>query len=234
MIVIRKSEERGNSEKAWLNSYHAFSFADYHDTEQMGFRSLRVLNEDVVAAGKGFGAHGHRDMEIISYVVSGRLGHKDSMGHQEVLNPNEVQVMSAGTGVVHSEFNASESEPVHFLQIWIEPAKKNLPSSYQQVAFDPIEKAGRWKLLVAPEPSTGVAGVHQDASVAVATLPPGEQLSYELLPERHAWVQVLSGGISLNGQEMKRGDAAAISNLRQLTVKANNQDASEVLLFDLA
>jgi len=234
MIVIRKSEERGHSEKGWLNSYHTFSFADYHDTEQMGFRSLRVLNEDVVAAGKGFGAHGHRDMEIISYVVSGRLGHKDSMGHQEVLNPNEVQVMSAGTGVVHSEFNASESEPVHFLQIWIEPAKKNLPSSYQQVAFDPIEKAGRWKLLVAPEPSKGVAGVHQDASVAVATVPAGEQLSYELLPKRHAWVQVLSGGISLNGQEMKRGDAAAISNLRQLTVKANEQDASEVLLFDLA
>jgi redox-sensitive bicupin YhaK (pirin superfamily) len=142
-------------------------------------------------------------MEIISYVVSGKLGHKDSMGHQEVLGPNEVQVMSAGSGVVHSEFNASETEPVHFLQIWIEPAKKNLPSSYQQVAFDPTEKEGRWKVLVAPERSAGVAGVHQDASIAVTTLNPGEQLSYELLPGRYAWVHVLTGSISLNSHQVK-------------------------------
>jgi redox-sensitive bicupin YhaK (pirin superfamily) len=234
MIVIRRSEERGHTDKGWLDSYHTFSFADYQDPQQMGFRNLRVLNEDLVAPGRGFGSHGHRDMEIISYVVSGKLGHKDSMGHQEVLGPNEVQVMSAGSGVVHSEFNASETEPVHFLQIWIEPAKKNLPSSYQQVAFDPTEKEGRWKVLVAPERSAGVAGVHQDASIAVTTLNPGEQLSYELLPGRYAWVHVLTGSISLNSHQMNRGDAAAISSLEQLTVKSSDQSASEVLLFDLA
>jgi redox-sensitive bicupin YhaK (pirin superfamily) len=234
MIVIRRSEERGHIDKGWLNSYHTFSFADYRDPKQTGFRSLRVLNEDFVAPGRGFGAHGHRDMEIISYVVSGKLGHKDSMGHQEVLGPNEVQVMSAGSGVVHSEFNASESEPVHFLQIWIEPAKRGLPSSYQQLAFEATEKAGRWKWLVAPEQSTGVAGIHQDASLAVTTLGPSEQLSYDLLPGRHAWVQVLTGRIALNGHELNQGDAAAISDLPQLTVKANDQSASEVLLFDLA
>jgi quercetin 2,3-dioxygenase len=234
MIVIRRSEERGHAEKGWLNSYHTFSFADYRDPKQTGFRSLRVLNEDLVAPGRGFGAHGHRDMEIISYVVSGKLGHKDSMGHQEVLGPNEVQVMSAGSGVVHSEFNASETEPVHFLQIWIEPAKKGLPSSYQQIAFDAAEKTGSWKWLVAPERSAGVAGVHQDASLAVTTLSPGEQLSYDLRPGRHPWVQVITGPISLNGHELKQGDAAAISDLPQLTVKANDHSASEVLLFDLA
>jgi len=234
MIVIRRSEQRGHAEKGWLNSYHTFSFADYKDPEQTGFRSLRVLNEDVVAPGKGFGAHGHRDMEIISYVVSGKLGHKDSMGHQEVMGPNEVQVMSAGSGVVHSEFNASETEPVHFLQIWIEPAKKGVPSSYQQLAFDPTEKAGRWKVIVAPERGTGVAGIHQDASLAITTLSPTEQLSYDLLPGRHAWVQVVTGRISLNGHELNAGDAAAISDLSQLTVKADDQSASEVLLFDLA
>jgi redox-sensitive bicupin YhaK (pirin superfamily) len=234
MIVIRRSEERGHVDKGWLNSFHTFSFADYQDPKQTGFRSLRVLNQDLVAPGKGFGAHGHRDMEIISYVVSGKLGHKDSMGHQEVLGPNEVQVMSAGSGVVHSEFNASESEPVHFLQIWIEPAKKGLPSSYQQLAFEPAEKAGRWKLLVAPEQSTGVAGIHQDASLAVTTLRPTDQLSYDLVPGRHAWVQVLTGRISLNGHELNQGDAAAISDVPQLTVKADNQSSSEVLLFDLA
>ena len=234
MIVIRRSEERGHAEKGWLNSYHTFSFADYRDPKQTGFCSLRVLNEDLVAPGKGFGAHGHRDMEIISYVVSGQLGHKDSMGHQEVLGPNEVQVMSAGSGVVHSEFNASETDPAHFLQIWIEPAKKGLPSSYQQVAFEAAEKAGRWKLLVAPERSAGVASIHQDASLAVTTLSPGEQLSYDLRPGRHAWVQVITGPISLNGHELESGDAAAISDLPQLTVKANSHSVSEVLLFDLA
>jgi hypothetical protein len=234
MIVIRRSEERAHREKGWLNSYHTFSFADYQDPQQIGFRSLRVLNEDLVAPGKGFGAHGHRDMEIISYVVSGQLGHKDSMGHQEVLGPNEVQVMSAGSGVVHSEFNASETEPVHFLQIWIEPAEKGLPSSYQQLAFNPADKAGRWKVLVGSERSEGVAGIHQNASLAVAEITPGEQLSYDLLAERHAWVQVVTGSVAVNGHELNRGDAAAISNIQQLTVKANSQTSSEVLLFDLA
>jgi hypothetical protein len=234
MIVIRRSEERGHADKGWLKSFHTFSFADYRDPNQMGFRSLRVLNEDVVAPGKGFGAHGHRDMEIISYVVSGKLGHKDSMGHQEILGPNEVQVMSAGTGVVHSEFNASEDEPAHFLQIWIEPAKKGLPSGYQQLAFTPAEKAGRWKLLAAPQPSAGVAGIQQDASLAVATLNPAEQLSYDLLPGRHAWLQVISGGVTLNGHDLRRGDAAAISDVPQLTVKSNGENVSEVLLFDLS
>jgi hypothetical protein len=173
-------------------------------------------------------------MEIISYVVSGKLGHKDSMGHQEVLGPNEIQVMSAGSGVVHSGFNASESEPVHFLQIWIEPSKKGLQSSYQQVAFNPAEKQGRWKVLVASEASEGVAGIHQDASLAVATLSRGQQLSYQLSAGRHAYLQVVAGSVSLNGNNLEQGDAAAISDTIDLTVTARNENTSEVLLFDLA
>src|SRR3978361_799838 len=157
MIVYRRSDERGHADKGWLDSFHTFSFADYKDPNHSGFRSLRVLNEDRVAPGRGFGAHGHRDMEIISYVVSGKLGHKDSMGHEEVLGANEIQVMSAGSGVVHSEFNASKTEPVHFLQIWIEPRSKGLVSNYQQLAFQAAEKQGGWRLLASATGDTGVA-----------------------------------------------------------------------------
>src|ERR1700712_658448 len=178
MIVYRRSEERGHGDKGWLDSFHTFSFADYKDPNHSGFRSMRVLNEDRVAPGRGFGAHGHRDMEIISYVVSGKLGHKDSMGHEEVLGANEIQVMSAGSGVVHSEFNASKTDPVHFLQIWIEPTDKGLVSNYQQLAFDKAEKSGAWRLLASPSGGSGVAQLQQDASVSITELTPGEQRAY--------------------------------------------------------
>ena len=234
MIVCRRSGERGHADKGWLDSFHTFSFADYKDPNHNGFRSLRVLNEDRVAPGKGFGAHGHRDMEIISYVISGKLGHKDSMGHEEVLGPNEIQVMSAGTGVVHSEFNASKTEPVHFLQIWIEPAARGLASNYQQLAFEGAEKLGAWRLLASQAGGQRIARLQQDASVFVAELKPGEELSYTLQPDRHAWIQVISGQVLLNGEGLAAGDATAVSNERQLTLLGLGENKSEVLLFDLA
>ena len=234
MIVYRRSEERGHADKGWLNSFHTFSFADYKDPKHNGFRSLRVLNEDRVEPGRGFGAHGHRDMEIISYVVSGKLGHKDSMGHEEVLGPNEIQVMSAGTGVVHSEFNASKTDPVHFLQIWIEPRSKGLVSNYQQLAFPAAEKQSGWRLLASPTGDTGVAQLQQNTSVSITDLNPNEERPYALQPDRHAWLQVISGQVLLNGEPLNAGDAAAISEEHQLNLRGAGENASEVMLFDLA
>lgn len=234
MIMYRRSEERGHADKGWLDSFHTFSFADYKDPKHSGFRSLRVLNEDRVAPAKGFGAHGHRDMEIISYVVSGKLGHKDSMGHEQTLGANEIQVMSAGSGVVHSEFNASPTEPVHFLQIWIEPSQKGLPSAYQQLAFEAAEKSGAWKVLASPEGGSGVARLRQDASVATTEITHREERSYTLRPNRHAWIQVVSGEVLLHGGSLKAGDAAAISDEREITLTGADASASEVLLLDLA
>src|ERR1700758_3192880 len=180
MITIRRSNERGHADRGWLNSYHTFSFANYHDPAHMGFRSLRVINDDVVAPGRGFGAHAHRDMEILSYVLSGKLAHKDSMGHTEVLGPNEIQKMSAGTGVVHSEFNGSETEPVHFFQIWIEPKSTGTTPAYEQLKFEPAEKLNQFKLLASPKAVAGAATINQDANVSVAELTPGKSLKYEL------------------------------------------------------
>lgn len=234
MIVYRKSEERGHADKGWLDSFHTFSFAEYRDPKHNGFRALRVLNEDRVAPGRGFGAHGHRDMEIISYVVAGKLGHKDSMGHEEVLGPNEVQVMSAGTGVVHSEFNASAEEPVHFLQIWIEPRAKGLASNYQQIAFGAAEKAGSWRVLASPEGGTGVAQLQQDVALATTAIGQGEERSYTLRPERHAWIQVVSGQVAVQGGLLGPGDAAAISDEERIILTGAGEGGSEVLLFDLA
>lgn len=170
MIQVRKSEERGHAEHGWLDSYHTFSFAGYQDPKHMGFRSLRVINEDRVAPGRGFGAHGHRDMEILTYVLSGRLAHKDSMGHKEVLGPNEIQLMSAGSGVVHGEFNGSETEPVHFLQIWIEPASTGCKSGYEQIRFSQEDKRGKLKLLAGPQGGDGAVTINQDAKVFVTEL----------------------------------------------------------------
>ena len=212
MITYRRSEERGHANRGWLDSFHTFSFADYKDPAHEGFRSLRVLNEDRIAPAKGFGAHGHRDMEIITYVISGKLGHKDSMGHQEVLGPNEIQVMSAGSGVVHSEFNASKTEPVHLLQIWIEPKQKGIPSSYQQIAYSPAEKTGTWRVLASPAGGDGIAVLRQDASLSATELAPGEERTYALQAGRHAWVQVVAGSVQLNGGDLKAGDAVAISD----------------------
>jgi redox-sensitive bicupin YhaK (pirin superfamily) len=234
MIQVRRSEERGHAEHGWLDSYHTFSFADYYDPKHMGFRSLRVINEDRVAPGRGFGAHGHRDMEILSYVLAGSLGHKDSMGHQEVLGPNEIQRMSAGTGVIHSEFNASETEPVHFLQIWIQPASLGTPSGYEQIRFAPEEKKNRLRLLAGPQKSNGAAQINQDARVFVAELNDGDQVDYELATGRHAWLHVIRGSVTLNNKALNTGDAAAVSSETSLTITSTNSEATEILLFDLA
>ena len=234
MITVRRSEERGHPEHGWLDSYHTFSFANYYDPKHMGFRSLRVINEDRVAAGRGFGAHQHRDMEILSYVLDGKLAHKDSMGHQEELGPNEVQRMSAGTGVTHSEFNPSQAEPVHFLQIWIEPATTGTKPSYEQFAFDPAEKKGVLKLLASPEGGEGVAQINADAKLLVSELGDGQTVTYALGAKRYAWLHVVRGAVIVNGTALKTGDAAAVSAEDALTVTGSDAKPSEVLLFDLA
>ncbi|MES1262228.1 MAG: pirin family protein [Acidobacteriota bacterium] len=234
MIQVRKSEDRGHADHGWLNSYHTFSFANYHDPKHMGFRSLRVINEDRVAPGRGFGAHGHRDMEILSYVLSGSLAHKDNMGHEEVLGPHEIQRMSAGTGVMHSEFNPSPTTPAHFLQIWIEPATNGIKPSYEQIRFDAEEKKGRLKLLAGPEGGEGVARIHQDARVFVAELAGGERVAHEFGHGRYGWLHVIRGAVTVNGTALGAGDAAAISREDRVEVAGGGGEASEILLFDLA
>jgi redox-sensitive bicupin YhaK (pirin superfamily) len=236
MIKIRKSEERGHADRGWLNAYHTFSFANYHDNEYMGFRSLRVLNDDRIAPGKGFGPHAHRDMEIITYVLEGHLAHRDSMGERHTLGPNEIQTMSAGSGIVHSEFNASETEPVHSIQIWIHPLSEDLRPSYQQIAFAPPEKKGRLRLLAAPQvtDSERVTTINQDACLYVAELLPGTTVNHALAPGRHAWVQIVRGEVALNGQALEEGDGAAISGEREVSATGTAPEGGEILLFDLA
>jgi redox-sensitive bicupin YhaK (pirin superfamily) len=233
MLKVRKSEERGHANHGWLNTYHTFSFADFYDPKEMGFRSLRVINEDRVAPERGFGMHGHRDMEILTYVLQGSLAHKDSMGHEEVLGPNEIQRMSAGTGVRHSEFNPSSSEPVHFFQIWVEPATMGTRPSYEQIRFDPEEKKGKLKRLAGPEVSNGAAHINQDVHVFVAELAKGEELPYSLDSKRGAWVHVVRGGVAVNGIKLHSGDAAAVSGEEKLTLSGVGAEPSEILLFDL-
>jgi redox-sensitive bicupin YhaK (pirin superfamily) len=236
MLTIRKSNERGHADHGWLDSHHTFSFANYYDPAHMGYRSLRVINEDRVAEGRGFGAHAHRDMEILSYVLSGKLAHKDSMGHTEVLGPNEIQKMSAGSGVVHSEFNGSDSEPVHFLQIWIEPKTRGTAPAYEQLKFDAEEKHNRFKLLASQTPAPGAATLNQDASVSVAEIDAGHTLEYELGRGRHAWLHVIRGEVSVNGAALSTGDAVAVEQEEQLKIAAQSgqsSDTSEILLFDL-
>jgi redox-sensitive bicupin YhaK (pirin superfamily) len=236
MITLRPAEERGHADHGWLNSHHTFSFANYYDPKHMGFRALRVLNDDRVAPGKGFGAHGHRDMEIISYVLDGKLAHKDSMGQQEVLLPNMVQAMSAGTGVVHSEFNGSTSEPVHFFQIWIEPAVQDVKPAYQQFAYSPKEKHGRLRLIAGPDKNPGepAAFIHQDARMYACVLAPGESIEQPIVKGRHAWVHCAQGNITLNGHPMKDGDGAAVSDESALKISGAGAQGGEFLLFDLA
>jgi redox-sensitive bicupin YhaK (pirin superfamily) len=234
MLTVRKSKERGHANHGWLDSHHTFSFANYYDPEHMGYRSLRVINEDRVAEGRGFGAHPHSDMEILSYVLKGKLAHKDSMGHIEVLGPNEIQKMSAGTGVVHSEFNGSETEPVHFMQIWIEPKSRGTKPSYEQLKFDAAEKLDRFKLLASATPVEGAATINQDATVSVAELTPGKQLTYQLGGKRHAWLHVIDGNVTVNGKPLEAGDAVAAEKEETLDVVAQGSGNSEILLFDLA
>jgi redox-sensitive bicupin YhaK (pirin superfamily) len=234
MIKVRKSEDRGHANHGWLDTRHTFSFADYYDPKFMGFRSLRVINEDRVAPRAGFGRHGHRDMEILTYVLEGSLAHKDSMGHEQILGPNEIQRMSAGTGVMHSEFNASRTEPVHLFQIWIEPATNGTEPSYEQIAFDPKEKNNRWRQLAGPQPGDGSARINQDAQVFVTDLPGGAHLPYQLSPKRAAWVHVVRGSAGVNGVALSTGDAAAITDENELIVTGGDAESSEILLFDLA
>jgi len=236
MITLRRAEERGHANHGWLNSYHTFSFADYYDPKQMGFRSLRVLNDDRVAPGMGFGAHGHRDMEIISYVLEGKVAHKDSTGENAVLGTNEVQVMTAGTGVIHSEFNGSPTEPVHFLQIWIVPNQEDLRPGYQQFKYDPAEKHGKLRLIASPAGGNGqpVAKIHQDAQIFASVLAPGEKVDYAVPAGRYAWVHCAEGNITVNGAAFKEGDGAAISDEKTLSFTGTGDKGGEFLVFDLA
>ncbi|HEY5616789.1 MAG TPA: pirin family protein [Vicinamibacterales bacterium] len=235
MLTLRKAADRGRSNLGWLSSYHTFSFGSYHDPNHMGFRALRVLNDDRVAAGKGFGAHGHRDMEILSYVMEGKLAHKDSMGEAHVLGPNEVQAMSAGTGVIHSEFNASTTEATHFLQVWLVPSTTDVEPSYQQFAYDPSEKRGALRLIAGPDRNTTPpsAFIHQDARMYAAVLGGGEAIDYPIAAGRHAWVQCAAGELEVNGVALETGDGVAVSDEPVLSLQGTGAGA-ELLLFDLA
>jgi len=232
-IRIRRARERGHRDRGWLDAWFTFSFADYHDPGYMGFRVLRVLNEDVIAPGRGFGPHAHRDMEILTYVLEGRLLHRDSMGEERTLGPNEVQTMSAGTGIVHSEFNASRTKPVHSVQIWIEPSSEDLEPSYQQIAFSPEEKRGRLRLLAGPgdDPRAPATRLNQDARVFVAGLGAGGQVRAAVGPGRHVWLQVLRGQVALDRETLAAGDGAALSGRDE--VRVEGVDDGEILLFDL-
>jgi redox-sensitive bicupin YhaK (pirin superfamily) len=232
MITIRAANERGGANHGWLDTRHTFSFSSYYDPRHMGFRSLRVINEDRVAPGQGFGEHSHRDMEILSYVVSGGLGHRDSMGNGEVIRPHEWQRMTAGTGVRHSEMNASKSEPVHFFQIWIMPEAGNIEPGYEQKLFAPEEKSGKLRLVASSDGREGSLKIHQNVSVYNALLKGGEAVEHRLGAGRHAWLQVVKGAVELNGNKLVAGDGAAVSEERALTINAGED--SEIILFDLS
>jgi redox-sensitive bicupin YhaK (pirin superfamily) len=232
MINIRRSDERGGGNHGWLNTRHTFSFDSYHDPSFMGFRSLRVINEDWVQAGQGFPMHPHRDMEIITYVLEGALEHKDSLGTGSVIRPGDGQRMSAGSGIRHSEANPSKTEPVHLLQIWITPERRGLEPSYEQKAFPPEEKRGKLRLIAAPDGKDGSVAIHQDAKLYVSLLGPGQEVKHELGKGRYAWLQVAKGAVELNGAPLNQGDGAAVSDEQKLTIKGAKD--AEILLFDLA
>ena len=231
MMEIRKANDRGYADHGWLKSFHSFSFADYHDPAHMGFGPLRVINEDRVAAGMGFGTHGHRDMEIISYVLEGALAHKDSMGNGSAIRPGDVQRMSAGTGVTHSEFNQSKDGLTHFLQIWIEPNVKGIPPSYEEKHFDTAAKRGKLRLIASPDGREGSVLIHQDACLYAALLDGDEHATHTLAAARLGYVHVASGSIDVNGQSLHAGDAMKLSGPVDIVLK--NGHEAEVLLFDL-
>lgn len=231
MIAFRDRMARGQTRTGWLDSRHTFSFADYYDPAQMGFRALRVINEDRVIPGAGFPSHSHRNMEILTYVLAGALEHNDSLGNGAVIRPGEVQRMSAGAGIVHSEFNPSKIEPVHFLQIWIIPDQLGLPPSYQQKAFPIAERRGRLRVVAAPDGQDGAVTIHQDVRLFVATLGSSERVAHEAGQGRGLWLQVARGIVALNDTEMREGDGAAIEGERSVAVEAETD--AEILLFDL-
>lgn len=232
MITIRKSALRGRANLGWLDSHHTFSFGQYYDPNHMGFRSLRVINEDKVSPGAGFGSHGHRDMEIITYVLEGALEHKDSIGTGSIIRPGEVQRMSAGTGILHSEFNHSSTSPVHFMQIWLLPQTKGLTPSYEQLQTHLSQTPGQLRLIASPDGGKGTLTVHQDVNLYAAVLSKGDRLCHRFDTARHGWLQVARGEVKLNSSTLQAGDGAAISNEPEMILTAT-QDG-EILLFDLA
>ena len=231
MVTVRRSHQRGHADHGWLNSYHTFSFAGYQDPNHMGFRSLRVMNEDRVAPGQGFGRHPHRDMEIVSYVLEGALEHKDSMGNGSVLHAGDFQRITAGTGVEHSEFNPSATEPVHFYQIWLFPDQHGLKPSYEERSFSTSEKQNRLRLVASHDGREGSLTLHQDADVFLSNLETGASVSHQIRPGRHAWVQVMRGSVRVGDIILNESDAAAISKQSKLQIVA--VEPAEVMLFDL-
>jgi redox-sensitive bicupin YhaK (pirin superfamily) len=232
MIAIQKSADRGYANHGWLKSYHSFSFASYYNPQKMGFRDLRVINEDYVDPGKGFATHSHRDMEIVSYVLEGGLEHKDSMGNTAIIYPGEVQIMSAGTGVSHSEYNPSSQDLVHLLQIWILPDTQGLTPRYEQKKYPNEEKQNQLRLVVSPDGRDGSVTIHQDAKIYASLLDTGKQVEHQLGANRHAWIQLITGEIVVNDSWLVAGDAVAISEQDKVAIAA--QQNSEFLLFDLA
>jgi quercetin 2,3-dioxygenase len=232
MIRVRRAADRGHADHGWLNTYHTFSFATYRDPQHMHFRALRVMNEDFVAPGQGFGTHPHENMEIVTYVLEGALAHRDSMGNGEVLRPGEFQRMSAGSGITHSEFNPSENEPVHLYQIWMFPDRKGIEPSYEQKRFGEAERHNRLRLVASREAADGSLLIHQDSRIYLSSLDTGKQVAYQLADKRHAWLQVLRGSVSLNGTDLATSDGAAVSDETELTIGAARD--AEILLFDLA
>jgi len=232
MIRVRKADERGHFNHGWLDTFHTFSFSDYYDPAQMSFRSLRVINEDRVQPGKGFGMHGHRDMEIITYVLEGALEHKDSLGNGSIIRPGDLQHMTAGTGVRHSEFNPSTDEAVHLYQIWLLPERQGFPPTYDQRAFSGDERRGRLRLVASPDGDDGSLTIRQDARLYLSSLNADESVSQGIQTGRHAWLQVLRGRVTVNGVQLETSDGLAISDERQITVVG--EQGAEVMLFDLA
>jgi len=231
MIKIRRSDERGHANHGWLDSRFSFSFADYYDPRFMGFRSLRVINEDYIEPAQGFPTHGHRDMEIITYVIDGELSHRDSMGNGETIRPHEVQRMTAGTGVLHSEYS-SPTDRTHLLQIWILPEKQNLQPGYEQKVFAPEEKQGKLRLVASKGGDGGSVHINQDVRLYASILSGGEEVTHALAESRHAWIQLISGSLAVNGEQLNPGDGVAISSVAELKLKAG-EDHTEFLLFDL-
>ncbi len=231
MITVRKADQRGHADHGWLNTHHTFSFAGYYDPRHTHFRSLRVMNEDSVRPGEGFGTHSHSDMEIVTYVLEGALEHKDSLGNGEVLRPGEFQRMSAGRGITHSEFNPSKSDPAHFYQIWLLPKTEGIEPSYEQRRFDPEGRRNQWRLVASPDGDEGSLRIHQDAKIYLADIDPGTRVDFSVKPGRHAWVQVLRGSVSVNGVRLGTSDGAAVSDEQALAFEAT--EPAELMMFDL-
>ncbi|MBI5756999.1 MAG: pirin family protein [Planctomycetales bacterium] len=232
MIRIRRGGDRGHADHGWLDTWHTFSFGDYHDSAHTNFRALRVMNEDRVQPGQGFGMHGHRNMEIVTYVLEGALEHRDSLGNGSILKPGELQRMTAGTGIRHSEFNPSATDPTHLYQIWLDPDREGLPPGYEQRTLPPDEGRGHWRLVASPDGRDDSLTIHQNARIWLVTLDRSQAAEHELAPNRHAWLQVLRGEVALQGFSLVAGDGAAVSDESQLKLQATSP--AEIMLFDLA